>query len=83
MGTDFFTKPLQASQFCRLRRIIMGIDPISILELNVASPKERVGDIGKRRIRNPPCLNLDSKSEKITVVPRTRMLTSVSFEDYK
>ena len=48
MVADFFTKPLQASQFRRLRRIIMGLDPISILELSkndVPSPNERVGDI--------------------------------------
>ena len=32
MVADFFTKPLQAAQFRRLRRIIMGMDPISILD---------------------------------------------------
>ena len=46
MVADFFTKPLQASQFRRLRQIVMGKDPISTLELNGsddAPPKERVG----------------------------------------
>ena len=31
---DFFTKPLQGAQFRLLRRVIMGMDPVSILELS-------------------------------------------------
>ena len=48
MVAEFFTMPLQAAQFCRLRRIIMGMDPISILDLSKtdeSSPKERIGDM--------------------------------------
>ena len=46
MVADFFTKPLQGRLFKILRRIIMGIDPISSLEINGDSlPKERVGSL--------------------------------------
>ena len=46
MVADFFTKPLQASQFRRLRWIVMGMDPISTINLNKsdnAPSEERVG----------------------------------------
>lgn len=46
MVADFFTKPLQASLFRLLRRIVMGMDPISTLNLNKsdnAPSEERVG----------------------------------------
>ena len=46
MVADFFTKPLQGAQFRLLRRVIMGMDPVSILELSkgeLVGPKERVG----------------------------------------
>ena len=46
MVADFFTKPLQAAQFRCLRRIVMGMDPISSLSIQrsvVLSSKERVG----------------------------------------
>ena len=45
MVADFFTKPLQASLFQKLKRIIMGTDPISILNLSKGDGpprKERV-----------------------------------------
>jgi hypothetical protein len=34
MVADFFTKPLQGSLFRMMRRIVMGMDPISILNLS-------------------------------------------------
>ena len=46
MVADFFTKPLQGAQFRLLRRVIMGMDPVSVLELSkgeLIGPKERVG----------------------------------------
>ena len=46
MIADFITKPLQASHFRRLRRIVMGMDPISSLSIQRSvgpSSKERVG----------------------------------------
>ena len=46
MVADFFTKPLQGAQFRLLRRVIMGMDPVSVLELSkgeLVGPKERVG----------------------------------------
>ena len=47
---DFFTKPLQGSQFRFLPRIVLGMDPMSSLNfLLPAAPslKERVGNHGK------------------------------------
>ena len=47
---DFFTKPLQGSQFRFLRRIVLGMDPMSSLDLFLpAAPslKERIGKHGK------------------------------------
>jgi hypothetical protein len=46
MVADFFTKPLQGALFRKLRRVVMGMDPISILEIGkekLSPPKERVG----------------------------------------
>ena len=61
---DFFTKPLQGAQFRLLRRVIMGMDPVSILELSkgeLVGPKERVGSdisqnhfIGRKRYSDGP-----------------------------
>ena len=33
MVAAFFTKPLQGSQFRRLRRLVLGMDPMSFLDL--------------------------------------------------
>ena len=47
MVADFFTKPLQGSLFRMMRRIVMGMDPISILNLSKIPgipTKERVGE---------------------------------------
>ena len=49
MVADFFTKPIQGSQFPLLRRIVLGADPISSLDLLIPvapSLQERVGDHG-------------------------------------
>ena len=46
MVADFFTKPLQGSLFRMMRRIVLGMDPISILNLSKIPgipTKERVG----------------------------------------
>ena len=46
MIADFFTKPLQGTQFRKLRRLVLGMDPLSTLELTSSSdtiPKERIG----------------------------------------
>jgi hypothetical protein len=46
MVADFFTKPLQGALFRKLRRVVMGMDPISILEIRkekLSPPEERVG----------------------------------------
>ena len=43
---DFLIKPLQDAQFRKLRRIVMGMDPVSILDLikgECVGSKERVG----------------------------------------
>ena len=51
MVADFFTKPLQGKQFHKLRRIIMGVEPISVLGLNshlVLESKERVAKTAKQ-----------------------------------
>ena len=43
MLADYFTKPLQGELFRRLRRVIMGWDPIEILNTFVIpTDKERV-----------------------------------------
>ena len=47
MVADFFTKPLQGAQFRRLRRVIMGMDPVSVLDIrsvDVVATEERVGN---------------------------------------
>ena len=47
MVADFFTKPLQGKQFHRLRRVIMGMDPVSSLDIRpIPEPSsgERVGE---------------------------------------
>ena len=50
MVADFFTKPLQGSQFRFLRRIVLGMEPMSSLDLllpDAPSIKESVGKHGK------------------------------------
>ena len=45
MLADYFTKPLQGALFRKLRRVIMGMDPVSVLDgidFSALSPKERV-----------------------------------------
>jgi hypothetical protein len=45
MLADYFTKPLQGELFRRLRRVIMGWDPIEILQtFIIPTDKERVGN---------------------------------------
>jgi hypothetical protein len=56
MVADFFTKPLQGYLFKRLRRIIMGMDPISSLNIDgISLSKERVGSLAE-----DPILEKDS-----------------------
>ena len=46
MIADFFTKPLQETKFRKLRRLVLGMDLLSSLDLtssNGTKPKERVG----------------------------------------
>ena len=51
MLADYFTKPLQGALFEKLRRVIMGWDPISILQDAVASKmKERVGNCEQNQV---------------------------------
>ena len=51
MLADYFTKPLQGALFEKLRRVIMGWDPISILQDVVASKmKERVGNCEQNQV---------------------------------
>ena len=53
MLADFFTKPLQGELFRRLRRVIMGWDPIQILQTFVIpTDKERVGNSVSEVISN-------------------------------
>ena len=48
MVADFFTKPLQGYLFKRLRRIIMGMDPISSLNIDgISLSKERVESLAE------------------------------------
>ena len=45
MLADYFTKPLQGALFRKLRRVIMGMDPVSVLDgidFSALSSKERV-----------------------------------------
>ncbi len=43
MLADYFTKPLQGDLFRRLRRVVMGWDPIEILHtFAIPTDKERV-----------------------------------------
>jgi hypothetical protein len=52
MVADFFTKPLQGALFKKLRRVVMGMDPISVLEIGteaLSPPEERVDGKFKTR----------------------------------
>ena len=54
MLADYFTKPLQGALFKKLRRVIMGMDPVSSLEgidFSALSPKERVDIPPRKEVR--------------------------------
>jgi hypothetical protein len=54
MLADYFTKPLQGALFRKLRRVIMGMDPVSVLDgidFSALSPKERVDNPPKENHR--------------------------------
>ena len=66
MVADFFTKPLQGTHFRKLRRLILGMDAMSTLELGVPSdhiPKECVGT----SLRSMQSLASHQSREKIPV----------------
>ena len=66
MVADFFTKPLQDTQFRKLRRLILGMDAMSTLKLAVPSdpiPKERVGT----SLRSTQSLGSSQSREKVPV----------------
>jgi hypothetical protein len=75
MVADFFTKPLQGRLFKKLRRIIMGMDPISSLNLDDLSlSKERVGS-AKSLAEDPdsemdPSAHVMSYADAVKASPR-------------
>ena len=89
MVADFFTKPLQGAQFRLLRRVIMGMDPVSILELSkgeLVGPKERVGSdisqnhfVGQKRYSDSPSYADAVKGKLATTADCESLSTSHCF----
>ena len=89
MVADFFTKPLQGAQFRLLRRVIMGMDPVSILELSkgeLVGPKERVGSdtsqnhfVGQKRYSDSPSYADAVKGKLATIADCESLSTSHCF----
>ena len=78
---DFFTKPLQRKQFHRLRRIIMGMDPVSTLNIcRLPMPPigERVGENNPAALSHRPADGHGARQKTYADVVRSTTVTSSS-----